>query len=477
MKRAPKHPKLYSVEEVERTRPRRQRNVRAVDERTVRTVEQRRVRSADERRRPEERLRYNREDVQEMRRSRPQGRRPSEMNPQRKAYLERKRKRQKAKNIFKAIACVLAAIIIAALLVLLIPSWKSAVFKWALKSPFGPGIANMIMGKSYEENVRDKDFDPSKIRVNEGISTPEGYLTFALFGVDARQEDIKNGIFSDSIIVLNIDEQGTIQMNSVYRDTYLLTRGAEGDIVVSKANSAYFRNGPVGAINMLNENFDLAIKDYVVVNFWGLENIINILGGLRLRVTDTEREHLNYYMQEQCVVGGTEFIPLEESGDDVLLTGAQATAFCRLRDCSFESPLDNETYTDDYARTARQRYALTQLIMQSREKGMLNLLKIANQLFEANNGEKRFIQTSFTMGELCKVLAKAYDMKLGENRAFPDINYQYTQILDVGDSIVADTLEENVTLMHDFMYKTNGYVPSNDLSYIANIIRADIDSQ
>ena len=68
-------------------------------------------------------------------------------------------------------------------------------------------------------------------------------------------------------------------------------------------------------------------------------------------------------------------------------------------------------------------------------------------------------------------------MKLGENRAFPDLDYQYTRILDVGDSIVADTLEENVTLMHDFMYKTNGYVPTNDLVNIANKITADIDSQ
>ena len=397
-----------------------------------------------------------------------------------RAYLERKKRAQKIKKIkkiFKIVVCVIAAIIIAGLLVVIIPSWRTSTFKWALKSPFGPGIANSIFGKNYEANVRDKEFDSSKIIINEGVSTPKGYTTFALFGVDARLEDLTKGTFSDSIIVLNIDEQGVIQMNSVYRDTYLLTRTSEGKTVVSKANSAYYRNGPMGAINMLNENFDLAITDYVVVNFWGLENIIDILGGIRLKVTDTEKEHLNYYMAEQAEYGNEEYIPLEESGDDVHLSGAQATAFCRLRDCAFESPLDNVTYTDDYARTARQRYALTELILQSKESGMLNLLRKANDLFEANSGEKRFIQTSFTIGNLCKILGKAYDMQIGENRAFPDLNYQYTQILDVGDSIVADTLEENVTLMHDFMYKTNGYIPSNDLLDVANLIRLDIDSQ
>ncbi len=389
----------------------------------------------------------------------------------------KRKPKRRLKPVFKIILGVLAAIVLALLLIIIIPSWRSATFKAVLKSPFGPAVANMLIGKNYEAYVRDKEFDPSKIIINEGASTPKGYTTFALFGVDAREEDLTEGTFSDSIIVMNIDEQGTIQMNSIYRDTYLLTRNKEGNAVISKANSAYYRNGPIGAINMLNENFDLAIEDYVVVNFWGLENIINILGGVRLKITEIEMEHLNNYMVEQSMYGGAEYTPLETFGDDVMLTGAQATAFCRLRDCSFDSPLDNVTYTDDYARTARQRYTMTELILQSKEKGMLNLMLKANDLFKANNGEKKFIQTSFTVAKLCKILGKTYDMQLGENRAFPDLNYQYTKILDVGDSIVADTLEENVTLMHDFMYKTNGYVPTNELVDVANKITWDIESQ
>ncbi len=403
-------------------------------------------------------------------------------HPQTRQPIKKRRKpKRRLKPVFKIILGVLvgiiAAVIIGGLLLVLIPSWRTATFKAVLNSPLGPVVANSIIGENYEAYVRDKEFDPSQIIINEGVSTPKGYTTFALLGVDARLEDIQKGVFSDSIIVLNIDEEGTIQMNSIYRDTYLQTRNSEGNTVYSKANSAYFRNGPVGAINMLNENFDLAIEDYVVVNFWGLENIINVLGGIRLKVTETEMEHLNYYMSEQSAIGGAEYTPLEQFGEDVWLTGAQATAFCRLRDCSFDSPLDNKTYTDDYARTARQRYALTELILQSKENGMFNLMLKANELFKANSGEKRFIQTSFTIDKLCKVLGKAFDMQLGENRAFPDINYQYTTILDIGDSIVADTLEENVSMMHDFMYKTNGYVPTESMRDVEYRIQQDIDSQ
>lgn len=393
-----------------------------------------------------------------------------------KPYTAKKKKR-KLKPVFKLIVGIILAIILGLLLVIIIPSWRKETFKWALRSPFGPAIANAIIGKNYEAFVRDKEFDTTKIIKNEGAKTPDGYITLALFGIDSRTEDLTKDTFSDSIIVLNIDEQGTIQMNSVYRDTYLLTRNAEGNSIISKANSAYYRNGPLGAVNMLNENFDLDITDYVVVNFWGLENIIDVLGGIRLKITDIEKERLNLYMAEKCEAGHEAFIPLEESGEDVQLTGAQATAFCRLRDCAFESPTDGEIYTDDYARTARQRYTLTELIIQSKENGMLNLLLKANDLFEANGGERKFIQTSLSIKNICKILGTAYDMTLGENRAFPDINYQYNKILDVGDCIVADTLEENVTLMHDFMYKTSGYEPTNDLKIVADKIRNDINMQ
>ena len=392
----------------------------------------------------------------------------------RKRENEEKRKGEK---VFIVILCILLTLVIGLGVIWAVPSYRSAAVKTILKSPFGPMIGRMIIGNSYETYVRDKDFNESEVIIHDGVSVPDGNITIALFGVDARAEELEIGTMADTMVVVNIDSEGNIKMASIFRDSYLLSRTQDGEAIISKANSAYYRGGPVGAINMLNENFDLAITDYVVVNFWGLANIIDLLGGLRLKVTEEEMHRLNYHMLEQNIYGGTEYTPLETFGESVLLNGDQATAFCRLRSVNFDSPVDGITYTDDYGRTARQRYALTELLVQTREKGGLKLMKIADKLFQANSGDRKFIQSSMDVEELIKLFIMGYDMNMAGSAGFPDLNYQYNALLDSGDCVVADTLEENVTLLHQFLYGVEAYEPTSELRNIAECIRDEVARQ
>ena len=393
------------------------------------------------------------------------------------AVLKKKKKKGKAKRVFTAILVILLILVVGLGVIWCIPSCKAAVVKAVMKSPFGPAIGRMIIGDSYEKYVRDKDFDESEVIIHDGVFVPDGNITVALFGVDARAEDLTSGTMSDSIVVVNADRNGNIKMASVFRDTYLMSRTRDGEEIISKANSAYYRGGPAGGINMLNENFDLAITDYVVVNFWGLANIIDIIGGLRLNISYEEMQELNYYMYEQSDYGGTEYVPLEEYGEDVLLTGDQATAFCRLRSVKFDSPLDGITYYDDYGRAARQRYTLTEMILQTRDLGVLKLMMLADKLFKANSGDRKFIQTSMDVDELIKLFVLGYDMNLAGSEGYPDLDHQYNAILDSGDSVVADTLEENVSLMHGFLYGIENYEPSEGLKKVAEQIRQEVARQ
>ncbi|MCQ2512282.1 MAG: LCP family protein [Lachnospiraceae bacterium] len=416
-------------------------------------------------------------EEQELRRGR--GYRKERPDKSSRTYKELKPKTKagKVKKILIGILIFILLLAIGAGVVWFNPTLKTKAIKFALKSPLGPKVVNSIIGDNYEAYVHDKDFKDSEIRINNGAKTPEGNITIALFGVDARAEDLTIGTNADSMIIVNVDAEGNIRMGSIFRDTYLLTRGRDGDEVITKCNSAYFRGGPLGAINMLNENWDMAITDYVVVNFSGLTNIIDLLGGLRLKVTAEERDELNYHMYEQDAYAGKEYVPLEMYGDDVVLTGSQATAFSRLRSVPFESPEDGEIYSDDYGRTARQRYVLTELLAQAREQGMLHLLSLMNQLFAANSGDSKFIQTSLDIDELTALAAQAFDMNMDGAAAFPDLEHQYNAILDSGDSIVAYTLEENVVLLHQFLYGTENYTPTADLVNLAEKIRSEVARQ
>ena len=85
------------------------------------------------------------------------------------------------------------------------------------------------------------------------------------------------------IIVSINNDTGSIRMASVYRDTYLKLIGDSKGEVFRKANAAYARGGAVEAISTLNTNLDLNITDYVIVNFAGLSEIVDIFGGVDIK--------------------------------------------------------------------------------------------------------------------------------------------------------------------------------------------------
>ena len=64
-----------------------------------------------------------------------------------------------------------------------------------------------------------------------------------------------------------------------------------------KVNSAYSGGGPEAAINTLNLNLDLDLKDYVTVNFGGVAEIINKLGGITVNLTSDELDQLNHHLK------------------------------------------------------------------------------------------------------------------------------------------------------------------------------------
>lgn len=90
---------------------------------------------------------------------------------------------------------------------------------------------------------------------------------------------------------------------SVYRDTMLKQNGGHYD----KANAAYSVGGPKAAINMLNENLDLNIKDYVSVNFLALADVIDMIDGIDVDMTYEEVVHMNNYCVETSKVTGKKY--------------------------------------------------------------------------------------------------------------------------------------------------------------------------
>lgn len=140
----------------------------------------------------------------------------------------------------------------------------------------------------------------------------------ALFGVDTRNDDEFEGR-SDSIMILSIDKRNsTVKLISILRDSQVVIDGYGKD----KITHAYAYGGPELAIKTINQNFKLDIQDYVTINFTGLENIIDMIGGIEINITEEEKDHMNSYFHVQP--------QLTQSGL-VNLTGSQAVAYSRIR--------------------------------------------------------------------------------------------------------------------------------------------------
>lgn len=332
-------------------------------------------------------------------------------------------------------------------------------------------VRNILLSseqKDYDENVKDSDYDEDKVDVNEGVKKKlTGYTNIALFGIDAREDEFDSDTHSDSIIVVSINnDTGVVKLVSLYRDTMLRIRKRNGELKYGKANQAFFLGGAEGAVSMLNTNLDLDISDYVVVNFSGLTEIIDALGGIDVNITDDEQFYINGYLVETRKITGMDSPDVTESGN-VHLNGLQATAYCRIRYTSFFDEAGNE-YRDDLGRTARQRYVLTKLVDKAKAAGSDKLIKIAKMILNSNTEEKTFIKTSMDFDEIMDLIPIAIDFTLSDTTGFP-----FTLAMpniDGESMVVAEGLSYNVEKLHKYLFEKESYTASAEVDKISDYI-------
>ena len=253
-------------------------------------------------------------------------------------------KQLKTIKIWKRIATtfevIFGIILIAAMVILFVPNVKAEIIKGMATTPIGQKIISWFGSEAYVHSVFDSNFDNTKLKTNElKYNYSQEYTTFVLFGVDSREGEVEASN-SDSILVVNIhNTTGEVKMVSIYRDTMLGIYDADGNLnKYFKVNSAYAAGGPEAAINTLNKNLDLDIQDYVTVNFAGVAEIIDKLGGITVNLTDDELSQLNFHLLGTANAMGKYATPVKKSGKNIKLNGLQATTYCRIRKATFYDP-------------------------------------------------------------------------------------------------------------------------------------------
>lgn len=316
-------------------------------------------------------------------------------------------------------------------------------------------IGYVSANKSYKYNQMDiRPIKNSDLVVNEGVKEQtKGYTTIALYGVDSRDSNLDTGTNSDAIILLSINKDTKeVKMVSVYRDTLLQIQSDSQ--TTHKVNYAYQLGGALMSINTLNANLDLAISDYITVDFNAMADIINALGGVEVTVTEDEVNNLNKNLAEQIGISGKYSEGVHEAGTKVL-NGQQAVAYSRIR----------STGKGDITRTMRQRTVLL---------GLINKMINADSKMISNLIDVSFscISTSLTKDEVTSLAKDIADYKITGNIGFP-FSYTPMSLDGKGSVIVAADLNANVTALHEYLYGTSGYTPSTTASSISTEVSSE----
>ncbi|MEG0228251.1 MAG: LCP family protein [Lachnospiraceae bacterium] len=283
------------------------------------------------------------------------------------------------------------------------------------------------------------------------------YTNIALFGLDSREGEIKKGVRSDTIMIASINnDTGTVKLLSVFRDTLL----QQQDGTYEKANAAYSYGGPEEAIAMLNRNLDLDIKNYMSVNFNALVDVIDLLGGITIDLTDEERIWMNGYAAETAEVVGQENTDLMEFGKQKL-TGVQAVSYARIR----------YTAGDDFKRAERQRIVLQKIVEKAQKAKLSTLNKIIDKVFPQ-------VYTSLSPTDLIGVAANALHYKIGESTGFPfDVTTSEEIKKHNGSYVVPIGFADNVVQLHKYLFGEENYQPSEKVQEVNQdiIYLSDID--
>ncbi len=192
-------------------------------------------------------------------------------------------------------------------------------------------------------NVTDVTFTPAQ---EDDLGQGDHIINILLIGQDRRPGEPPQR--SDTMILVTFNtSQNTITLTSFMRDQYVQIPGHQPN----KLNHAYQYGGMKLLNATLEENFNIRVDGNIEVDFNGFQQVIDLLGGVDISLTQAEADHLNQTAGFNLQAGMNH------------LNGTQALEYSRIR------------YIDsDYRRAERQRKVLMSLLEKYRSQSLTEML-------------------------------------------------------------------------------------------------------
>ena len=120
-----------------------------------------------------------------------------------------------------------------------------------------------------------------------------GVTNILLVGTDGRPGEESSR--SDSMMILTVDDVNkSLKLTSLARDSYVDIP----DHGYQKLTHAYAYGQANLLIETIEDNFEIDIHNYVVVDFYSFMDIVDSLGGVTVTVQESELEEVNKFIPE-----------------------------------------------------------------------------------------------------------------------------------------------------------------------------------
>lgn len=277
-------------------------------------------------------------------------------------------------------------------------------------------------------------------RINMFTNSKE-VINILLLGTDKREPDEASR--SDSMMILSIDPVShNIKISSLMRDSYVEIKGRRPN----KLGHAYAYGGPELAINTVNSNFDMNIEYYAVINYGGLINVIDALGGVDIDIKDYEIDMVNGYISDVAKIENVPFELLQTTGMQNL-TGVQAVGYARVRYAG----------DGDFERTERQRSVLSSMFNKFTNLSAAQIPAVAAKL--APN-----VETNISLSNMIRISSSVYNAGIRNilQARFPTDDHAEGKLLSAWFYVFDK--EETVEELHNFIY--NNEIPRSQVEEV-----------
>lgn len=250
------------------------------------------------------------------------------------------------------------------------------------------------------------------------VQTGDDVINILLVGQDT--ENLSQRSRSDSMILCTINKTTkTLTMTSFMRDMYVKIP----QFYDQRLNVAYLLGGFETLYDTLEHNFGVQVDNGVAVNFASFQKVIDAVGGVEVRLTAAEANHLNMQNYSWGLFEGVN-----------ILTGETALAYSRIR----------ALQGGDFNRTNRQRTVMMALLNKAKDMPVTDLYNLVEALIpmvvtDMSNSE--IVAAAMDLAPLLQ------DLEIISQRIPIDDGYNMTMV--DGMSVLLPDLEVNREFLVD----------------------------